>query len=98
MSPLYPLCVPRRLIAAAVFAAALWCGGTAAYAEATPPPPTECSDPGFTCSYDGTQWNVDAPATNTDPLNGPPDSGGPNIGGMFALFAIFGLVVGGGGL
>jgi len=75
--------------------AALLLGGAApALAEATPPPPAECSDPGFTCDYDGANWNVNAPAGSVDPQFGIPDDG-PNIGGMFALFAILALVVGG---
>lgn len=70
-------------------------GATAAYAEATPPPPAECSDPGFTCNYDGSQWNVDAPPSSVDPLTDPTDNG-PSPGGMFALFAIVVVVIGGG--
>lgn len=79
-------------------AAALLLAGSPAYAEPTPPPPAECSDPGFICNYDGTQWNVDAPDSTRGPIDPFPSADGPSPGGMFALFAIFAVVIGGGTL
>lgn len=85
----------RRFIAAGAIACALpFAGAAAALAEATPSPPTECSDPGYTCDYDGTQWNVTAPAT--DQFGNPGDDGsGPNVAGIFGVFVVIALVVGG---
>lgn len=84
----------RRLVAGTSLAGALVLGGAApAIAEATPPPPVECSDPGYTCSYDGANWKVDPPVGSITQY-GPPDDG-PSPGGMFALFAIGALVIGG---
>ena len=85
----------RRLVAAVVATGALLLGTAPAYADATPPPPVECSDPGFTCDYDGTQWNVDSPATTTDPLDPNPIDRGPNVGGLIVLFMVIALVGGG---
>jgi hypothetical protein len=93
------LVVIRRFVAGLSVAGALVLGGAAAaYAEATPPPPAECSDPGYTCSYTGGEWNVEAPVGSVDTQYGSPDDSGPSVGGMFALFAILGLVFGGIGL
>lgn len=65
----------RRFIAAAAFAVPLF-GWAPAYADATPPPPEECSSPSVTCQYDGTEWNVydnNAPEVN-DPTGDPTSS------------------------
>jgi hypothetical protein len=89
------LVVIRRFVAGLSVAGALLLGGAApAYAEATPAPPTECSVPGYTCTYEGGNWNVDAPSGSIDTQYGSPDNG-PSVGGMFALFVILALVIGG---
>lgn len=87
--------VIRRFIAAAAFAAPLLFGLTPAYAGATPPPPDECSSPGVTCQYDGTQWNVyDNSAPEVSDPNGDPTSHVKSfaITGFVVVFSI-GLIV-----